>query len=108
MEQHVVILVTVPNQATGATIARDLVNARLAACVNRMPGLCSVYQWQGKVEEAAEELLIVKTRASLVDAVAQRVKSLHPYQVPEVIALPIAGGIASYLQWIDEETRPAS
>jgi periplasmic divalent cation tolerance protein len=105
MDEVCVLFVTVPNPETGQRIARELVNTRLAACVNRIPGLCSIYQWQGKVEESAEELLMIKTRKSLVEAVTAKVKSMHPYQVPEVIAVPIVGGFGPYLQWIREETR---
>lgn len=100
-----VILITVPTAETGEHLARVLVEEQLAACVNRVPGLISMYRWQGKVERDPEELLIVKTRRALVPAVAARVKTLHPYQVPEVIALPIVDGIPDYLEWVGAETR---
>lgn len=101
-----VILITVPNAEVGERLARALVEERLAACVNRIPGLISVYRWQGKIERDPEELLVVKTRQELVSAVSERVKTLHPYQVPEIIALPVKDGSAAYLEWVAAETRP--
>lgn len=101
-----VILITVPNAEVGERLARALVEERLAACVNRIPGLISVYRWQGKIERDPEELLVVKTRQELVSAVSERVKTLHPYQVPEIISLPVKDGSAAYLEWVAAETRP--
>jgi periplasmic divalent cation tolerance protein len=103
-----VILITVPTAEVGERLARALVEERLAACVNRVPGLTSIYRWQGKVERDPEELLIVKTRQELVPDVTARVKVLHPYQVPEVIALPIKAGLTDYLEWVADETRAHS
>jgi periplasmic divalent cation tolerance protein len=102
-----VLFITVPNAETGETIAQVLVAERLAACVNRVPGLTSVYRWQGKIEKDPEELLILKTRCELVAAIHKRVKSLHPYTVPEIIALPIIDGSADYLAWVQKETESA-
>ena len=76
---------------------------RLAACVNRIPGVRSVYRWQGKVEQSAEELLIIKTRKELFTTLEKRVRELHSYAVPEVIALPIINGSESYLRWLGEQ-----
>ncbi len=105
--EYCVILITVPNQAVGARIAKTLVEEKLAACVNRIPGVISVYAWQGKIEQATEELLMVKTRQNLTATVSQRVKSLHPYEVPEIVALPITGGSEAYLKWLAGETQAA-
>ncbi len=102
--EYCVILVTVPNQELGERIARVLVEGKLAACVNRVPGLISIYSWQGKVEQDSEELLIIKTRRNLIEAVSKKVKELHAYEVPEVIALPIIGGSPDYCNWIGKET----
>lgn len=100
-----VVLVTVPDSATGVAIAEALVGERLAACVNRVDGVHSTYRWEGKIERGAESLLIIKTRSSLVAAVIERVRALHPYTVPEVIALTVASGHPAYLGWLGAETR---
>ncbi|KAF3447356.1 hypothetical protein FNV43_RR12542 [Rhamnella rubrinervis] len=101
----IVVYVTVPNKEVGKKLAESIVNEKLAACVNRVPGIESVYLWQGEVQTDAEELLIIKTRQSLLDALTQHVKANHPYDVPEVIALPINGGSPQYLEWIKDSTR---
>jgi len=102
---YCVVLITVPDAESGKRIAETLVEERLAACANRLPGLLSTYRWQGKVEQAAEELLVVKTREELVEGLTARVRELHPYTVPEIIALPIVAGSQYYLNWIALETR---
>ena len=101
-ENHIVMLCTVPDRESGERIAAALVEERLAACVNLVPGLISVYRWQGKVEQEPECLLIIKTGVSRFEAVQQRIKALHPYEVPEIIALPISHGDPAYLNWITE------
>ena len=88
-------------------IGRALVEERLAACVNILPGMHSVYHWQGAVETAEETVLIAKTRAELADALAARVKELHSYDVPCVVILPITGGPPPFLRWIEDETADA-
>jgi periplasmic divalent cation tolerance protein len=99
-----VVLVTCPDRKVGERIARALVEERLAACVNVIPGLTSIYRWEGKICRDAEVLLVVKTRRIRLPALTRRVKALHPYSVPEVIALPLASGSASYLAWLREAT----
>lgn len=99
---HVLALVTAPDRDHAARIAHALVEDRLAACVGLVDGLTSVYRWEGQVEEAAEVQLLIKTRADRFDALAERVVALHPYDVPEVIALPLAAGLPAYLAWMDE------
>jgi periplasmic divalent cation tolerance protein len=101
---HLVVLCTVPDAATGERIAEALVEERLAACVNLVPGLRSFYRWKGKLQREAELLLVIKTRAERLDALMERLKSLHPYEVPEILALPIAAGSEAYLLWIEENT----
>jgi periplasmic divalent cation tolerance protein len=86
-------------------LGRALVEERLAACVNVIPGMSSCYWWQGKIEEGRETVLIAKTRHALLERLTARVKALHSYTVPCVVALPIVGGNADYLRWIEEETR---
>jgi periplasmic divalent cation tolerance protein len=105
---HFVILVTVSSPEEGDRIADALVGERLAACVNRLDGVTSVYRWKGAVERATESLLVIKTRRDLVDVLAARVRALHSYSVPEVVALPIVAGSPDYLRWISAETGPAS
>ena len=97
---------TAPSQAEAEAIGRALLEARLAASVNIVPGVSSLYRWEGAVREAGEAMLWMKTRADLVAPLTARVKALHSYACPCVIALPIAGGDADYLAWIDAETKP--
>ena len=95
-----VVLVTAPDAEVGARIGRALVEEGLAACVNLVPGVRSIYRFEGAVHDDAEVLLILKTRAALSSALAARVRALHPYQLPEVLALPVAGGSEPYLEWL--------
>ena len=104
---HVAVCVTAPSQAEAEAIARAVVEARLAASVNIVPGVSSLYQWEGAVREAGEAMLWIKTRADLVEPLTAMVKALHSYACPCVIALPITGGNPDYLAWIDTETAPA-
>jgi len=100
----IVILVTVDSSETARKIAEILLETRKAACVTIIPKVESHYRWQGKVEFAEELLLFVKTRAELLDEVVDLVKKNHPYDVPEIIALPIVEGNHEYLNWIEKET----
>ncbi len=88
-------------------IARALVNEHLAACANIVSPIRSVYRWDGEVQTATEHMMLIKTRANLVPKVEARVKELHGYEVPEVIALPIIAGAKSYLDWVFASTAPA-
>jgi len=97
-----VVLCTCPDEAVARQLAHRLVDERLAACVNRVPGLVSTYAWEGAVQEDREVLLIIKTLENTLVALEQRLRELHPYDVPEVIALPIAGGSERYLSWLAE------
>ncbi|XP_008795180.1 protein CutA 1, chloroplastic-like [Phoenix dactylifera] len=101
----IVVYVTVPNKQAGKKLAESIIKEQLAACVNRVPGIESVYWWDGKVQIDSEELLIIKTRESLLNALTDHVKANHEYEVPEVIALPITGGNLKYLEWIKNSTR---
>ncbi|XP_015686851.1 protein CutA isoform X1 [Protobothrops mucrosquamatus] len=98
--------VTCPNETVAKDLARALVEQRLAACVNVLPGVTSIYRWKGAVEEDAEVLLMIKTRSSRVSALAEYVRSVHPYEVAEVIALPIQQGNPPYLRWVEETVPP--
>lgn len=104
-ENHIVTLCTVPDRESGEKIAAALVEERLAACVNIVTGVASVYRWKGKVEQAEECLLIIKTGVSRFDVLKRRIQELHPYELPEIIALPIIHGSAEYLKWITESTK---
>ncbi|HEY7543383.1 MAG TPA: divalent-cation tolerance protein CutA [Blastocatellia bacterium] len=105
MSDELIILVTAPNRGEAARIARSLVSERLAACVNIIAEIESVYRWEGKVIEDSESLMIVKTTEDRYSAVESRVRELHTYTVPEVIALRIEQGSEAYLRWIHECTR---
>lgn len=100
----VVVMVTAPGGETARALARDLVEARLAASVNVAPDVASFYWWQGAVREGDEALLFAKTRAELVDRLIAFVKARHPYDCPAVFAVPIAAGHSDYLDWIAAET----
>lgn len=98
------VYVTTPDRDVARTIATKLVEEGLAACANILPGMESVYRWQGKVERAAETVLILKCRSAGFDALSARVRALHPYEVPCIIALPIAAGLPDYLAWLVNES----
>lgn len=100
-----VVLVTVPSVEAGQSIARALVAEHLAACVNVVPGIRSIFFWEGRLQEEPEALLVVKTRRECYDALQRRVIELHPYSVPEVLALPVEAGSPTYLAWVEETVR---
>jgi len=101
-----VVLITAPNVECADTLARALVEERLAACVNVVPGIHSLYRWEGEVQNDPEVLLIAKTCADRCSALAARVKELHPYDVPEVLDLPAVSGSRAYLDWVRTESSP--
>lgn len=99
-QEYLVVLVTVPDRETGLRMGRMLVERRVAACVNIVDGVRSIYMWEGRVEEDNESLMIIKTSRSRFSELRDLIRSMHPYKVPEVIALPIVDGLAEYLNWI--------
>jgi periplasmic divalent cation tolerance protein len=101
----VVVLVTMPDADTAARVGRALVEEQLAACVNVIPGLRSIYVWEGKLSDDAEVLCLFKTRRALYPALRDRMTALHPYQVPEIIAVPLCEGNSPYLAWLAAGTR---
>jgi periplasmic divalent cation tolerance protein len=103
MTDKIVVLTSCDSQELAANLARDLVERRLAACVNIMPGGRSIYRWKGKVEDATEWLLVIKSRRDLFPALRAAVEKLHTYEVPELIALPVVEGAEPYLAWLDRE-----
>ncbi len=98
----ITVFCTVPNQEDAIRIARTLVEEKLAACCNIVPGLTSLYFWKGEICQDPELLLIIKTMESAFDALKERIRQLHPYDVPEIIALPIIKGHQAYLNWVEE------
>ena len=100
MTETLVVLVTAPSAEKAAELARTLVEEKLAACGNVVPGIRSIYRWEGKLYDDAEALLILKIPAKRLQEVADRVVALHPYEVPEVVALRIEGGNERYIDWI--------
>lgn len=97
-----------PDAATAERIARALVEERLAACVNRLPGVQSIYRWQGEVEQADEVLLLIKTTADRLPALTARLHALHPYELPELVAVEVRAGLPAYLDWVAAQTAPAA
>lgn len=104
MTDYIVVFVTAPEDEA-VDLAKTLVEERLVACVNLVPGLRSIYWWQGKVEDEPEVLCVMKTRSNLFESLRDRVRELHSYEVEEIIALPILAGNLPYLDWIKENTK---
>jgi len=95
-----IVLTTMAANADAAALARTLVEERLAACVNILPVMTSVYRWQGRIEQEPEQQLLIKTASNRVAALEQRLRELHPYEVPEVLVIDVSGGGAAYLAWV--------
>lgn len=105
-DQYIIVMITTPNREVGEEVANTLLGKRLAACINMIAPINSLYTWEGKINYDEEVLLIVKSRADLFeDQLIPAVLSVHPYEVPEILALPIVMGSAGYLKWMDEATR---
>jgi periplasmic divalent cation tolerance protein len=104
----VLVMTTLPADADASVFARTLVETRLAACVNLLPGMDSVYRWEGAVEQERERQLVIKTTRARIAALWERVREVHPYEVPEFIVLPIVDGNDAYLRWIVDSTRAKS
>ena len=107
MKDAVVVLITTPTSEGAAEIARALVQEGLAACGNVVPAIRSIYRWAGEIHDDAETLLVLKTERRLVSAMKERLPVLHPYQVPELLVLPVEDGLGPYLDWIARSVRPA-
>ena len=102
--ENIVVYITAPSEDDAAVIARALVEQKLAACVNIVRNIRSIYSWKGKIEDESEVLMIAKTQKKHFDALSKKVKELHGYDVPEIIALPILKGSNDYLEWIKDST----
>jgi periplasmic divalent cation tolerance protein len=100
-----VILTTCPDEAVASRIARELVESGLAACVSRVGPVHSTYRWQGTIQDEPEVLLVIKSLTTRYPELQMRLKSLHPYEVPEIIALPVTSGSADYLSWLEGAVR---
>ena len=105
--QVTVVLTTAPDAATAERLAGQLLEERLIACANIVPGVRSVYRWEGETRHDDEVVILLKTTGASVSSLTERIEALHPYDVPEVLALPVAAGLDSYLGWVAEEVVPA-
>jgi periplasmic divalent cation tolerance protein len=108
MERAIFVYTTYPSIVEAESAGRAIVERRLAACVNILPGMISHYWWQGAIERAEEVVMIIKTRAALAEAVREAVKEMHPYTTPAVLYLPLEGGDPAYVGWLLSETRDAN
>ncbi len=107
MEEKILVMITAGTEDEGAKIAKVLLEAHLIACANLVGGIRSLYRWEGKVCDDPEILLLCKTVRKHLSALSEKVKSIHSYDVPEIIAFPIEGGWRPYLDWLEQETAPA-
>ncbi len=100
----ITVIVTAPDEDTAKNIALSLVEERFAGCVNIIKGVRSIYSWEGRIEDDTEVMMVIKTKKRLFEQLSSRIAELHPYSVPEIIALPILQGSSDYLKWLDEVT----
>lgn len=105
MSEFLAVLIIAGSREEAETLATDLITAMLAACVNIVPGVTSIYRWEGEIQRDQEWLLVVKSRRDVLPDLIRRVQALHSYEVPEIIALPIADGSGAYLAWLDGEVH---
>jgi len=103
-EAVIVVITNLPDRAAALGLARELIARRLAACVNVLAECTSVYRWQGEVENATETPVLIKTRSALFTEVEAAIRELHPYELPEIIAVPVSCGSSGYLDWVSAET----
>ncbi len=106
IDNVLIVLTNCPDADVADRIARTLVEQKLAACVNRLPAVDSVYRWQGAVERAMEVPLLIKTTRERLPEVQEAIRALHPYEVPEIVAIPVIAGLPAYLRWVVDETQP--
>jgi len=104
MTDGLLVITTLPNADAAAELAKNVVGERLAACANLIPALRSIYKWQGKIQDENEVLILFKTRQVHYESLKARILELHPYEVPEVLAIPVEQGYAAYLDWLATET----
>jgi periplasmic divalent cation tolerance protein len=106
IDNVLIVLTNCPDADVADRLARTLVEGRLAACVNQLPAVNSTYRWQGAVERAVEVPLLIKTTQERLLEVQEAIRTLHPYEVPEIIAIPVVAGLPAYLRWVIDETQP--
>lgn len=106
IDNVLIVLTNCPDTEVADRLARTLVEQRLAACVNRLPAVNSVYRWQGAVERAIEVPLLIKSTRERLPEIQEVVRALHPYEVPEIVAIPVVAGLPAYLRWVVDETQP--
>ncbi|RMG36890.1 MAG: divalent-cation tolerance protein CutA [Gammaproteobacteria bacterium] len=104
-DDYLIVLTTLPDETTAGQLARRLVEKKLAACVNILGRMTSIYPWEGKIEQGTEHQLVIKTTAQRYAELEAFIKNNHPYRLPEILALPVAGGAADYLDWIEQCTN---
>lgn len=104
MDDAIIVLTNMPDRDAALKLARELVAKRLVACVNVLAGCTSVYRWKGEIEEADEVPVLIKTRAGRYDEVEAAIRRLHPYELPEIVAVPVTRGLDEYLEWVAGET----
>jgi len=102
---YMLVLCSCPDQEIATTIAENIVAQHLAACINIIPGMKSIYHWQGNVESAEESLMLIKTHQQKLSSLQNTITTMHPYEVPEIIALDISDGLPKYLEWITTSMR---
>lgn len=106
LDKIIAVLITVPTEIIAQEIANSLLDSRLAACISYIPSVKSIYRWKGQIERSDEFLIIAKTRSSLFEELKTTAKKIHPYELPEIIAMEISHGLDGYLQWVLAETLP--
>lgn len=105
MQDVLLVLTNVPDEVIAHAIARNIVERRFAACVNVLPGVRSIYQWEGKVEEASEVTMLIKSTPGRYADLEAAIRAAHPYDIPEIIAVPVTAGLPAYLNWVVSETK---
>ncbi len=105
MSDTLLVITNLPDAASAAKLAHQLIEARAAACVNQLAPCTSTYRWQGKIETAAEVPLLIKTTKTAYPRLEQLIRAAHPYELPEIIAVPVAAGLPAYLDWVHQETK---
>lgn len=106
IDNVLIVLTNCPDAEVADRLARTLVEQKLAACVNRLPAVNSVYRWQGSVERAVEVPLLIKSTRERLAEIQEVIRALHPYEVPEIVAIPVVAGLPAYLRWVVDETQP--
>jgi len=102
ISEHISVFVTVPDEETAVKVAKAVLDSKIAACASMIPAVRSLYWWKGEIQDDSELLLVIKTRSDMFDLLSRKIREIHPYEVPEIIAFPIVMGNHDYLAWIDD------